>query len=79
MCVWRGQVYTDWSDHCRYFSPMWEEVAARQRPEFLISSDFEFDKLSSTPDYALAQSLFSHLPKPAMLSTQMSEPGRKPP
>lgn len=43
-----------------------EDVAARQRPEFVISADFEFDRFSATPDFALAQSLFSHLPPDAI-------------
>jgi hypothetical protein len=32
-----------------------------KQPEFVISSEFEFDRLSKRPDYALAQSLFTHL------------------
>lgn len=39
-----------------------EAVAADKRPEIVISSTFEFDKLSARPDFALAQSLFTHLP-----------------
>lgn len=34
---------------------------ASKAPEFVISSSFEFDKFSRQPDYALAQSLFTHL------------------
>jgi hypothetical protein len=36
-------------------------VLAEKRPEFLISSDFDFQKLSKKPDFAIAQSLFTHL------------------
>jgi SAM-dependent methyltransferase len=42
------------------------EVNAAKKPEFLISDSFEFGKLSKRPDYALAQSLFTHLP-PALI------------
>jgi SAM-dependent methyltransferase len=30
-------------------------------PEFVVSANFEFDKFSCKPDYAIAQSLFTHL------------------
>ncbi len=33
-------------------------------PDFLVSSSFEFEQLSARPDYAIAQSLFTHLPAP---------------
>lgn len=33
-----------------------------KKPELVISDSFEFHKLSKNPDYALAQSLFTHLP-----------------
>ncbi len=39
-----------------------DELAQSKRPEIVISSDFEFERLSAAPDFALAQSLFSHLP-----------------
>lgn len=32
-----------------------------KRPEFVVSSTFEFEKFSRKPDYAIAQSLFTHL------------------
>ena len=32
-----------------------------KRPEFVISDDFEFWRFSKAPDFAMAQSLFSHL------------------
>lgn len=38
------------------------ELAAQKKPEIVISSTFEFDKLSERPNFALAQSLFSHIP-----------------
>lgn len=38
-----------------------------KRPELLASSAFEFEKLSKQPDFALAQSLFTHLIEPEML------------
>lgn len=39
-----------------------EELLQQRRPEFLITAAFEFERLSFMPDYAIAQSLFSHLP-----------------
>lgn len=41
-----------------------EEVFAARRPEFVVSDSFEFERFSARPDYALAQSLFTHLPPP---------------
>jgi hypothetical protein len=38
------------------------EVRVRQRPVFVISKSFEFHKFKLRPHYALAQSLFTHLP-----------------
>jgi hypothetical protein len=32
-----------------------------KRPEFVVSSSFEFDRFSKKPDYSIAQSLFTHL------------------
>ena len=32
-----------------------------KQPEFVISSDFEFSRFSKRPDFAIAQSLFTHL------------------
>jgi len=39
-----------------------EELYIAKHPQFVISSEFEFEKLPHDPDYALAQSLFTHLP-----------------
>jgi hypothetical protein len=36
-------------------------VRAEKRPEIVVSDSFEFERLSKRPDYALAQSLFTHL------------------
>ncbi|PKQ46710.1 hypothetical protein [Confluentibacter flavum] len=33
-----------------------------KEPEFIISNKFEFEKFTKTPNYAIAQSLFTHLP-----------------
>ncbi len=38
-----------------------ESLMREKKPEIIISSDFEFEKLSSRPDFAIAQSLFTHL------------------
>ena len=35
-----------------------------KRPELIVSASFEFERFSRRPDYALAQSLFTHLPAP---------------
>lgn len=35
-----------------------------KKPEFVISNKFEFHKFSKVADYAIAQSLFTHLPPP---------------
>ncbi|HSB98132.1 MAG TPA: hypothetical protein VLC91_16850 [Spongiibacteraceae bacterium] len=32
-----------------------------KKPEFIVSENFEFDKFSVQPNYAIAQSLFTHL------------------
>jgi SAM-dependent methyltransferase len=37
------------------------QVREEKRPEFVISSSFEFERFSKRPDFAIAQSLFSHL------------------
>lgn len=36
-------------------------VVQEKVPEFVISSEFEFERFSRRPDYAIAQSLFTHL------------------
>jgi SAM-dependent methyltransferase len=38
------------------------ELVKRKQPQFVVSDSFEFEKFSSSPDFALAQSLFTHLP-----------------
>jgi SAM-dependent methyltransferase len=40
---------------------------AAKRPRFLISDSFQFEQLDHRPDYALAVSLFTHLPEPLIL------------
>lgn len=37
------------------------ECYAQKRPEFLVNDKFEMESFSRTPDYAIAQSLFTHL------------------
>jgi hypothetical protein len=39
-----------------------KEVYNAKKPELVVSSTFEFTKFSSRPHFALAQSLFTHLP-----------------
>lgn len=39
-----------------------EELLASQKPEFVISDCFEFNKFSKEANFAIAQSLFTHLP-----------------
>jgi SAM-dependent methyltransferase len=36
-------------------------TVAERRPEFVVSGDFEFERFTKRPDYAIAQSLFTHL------------------
>jgi len=38
-----------------------QQVLAQKKPEFVISSDFDFFQFSKKPDFVLAQSLFIHL------------------
>ena len=38
------------------------ELYHKKKPELLISSNFEFNKFSKAPNFAIAQSLFTHLP-----------------
>lgn len=42
------------------------ELAEQRKPQIVISSTFEFAKLTERPDFALAQSLFSHIPVEAI-------------
>jgi SAM-dependent methyltransferase len=42
-------------------------VYAAKGPKFVISDSFEFEQLAHCPDYALAVSLFTHLPEPMIL------------
>ncbi len=46
-------------DGLRYEIP--PELIQEQRPEFVVSARFEFEKFSVRPTYGIAQSLFSHL------------------
>ncbi|MBA2678145.1 MAG: hypothetical protein H0U76_07115 [Ktedonobacteraceae bacterium] len=45
-----------------------KEIYGLKKPCLIVSSAFEFDKFDARPDYALAQSLFTHLP-PAYIET----------
>jgi len=38
-----------------------QELYALKKPEFIVSDSFEFGRFSKRPDYAIAQSLFTHL------------------
>ncbi len=40
------------------------ELCESKKPQFLVSNAFEFENFTVRPDYALAQSLFTHLPPP---------------
>lgn len=37
------------------------ELAREKRPETVVSAEFEFERFSRRPDFAIAQSLFTHL------------------
>ncbi|PHS02289.1 MAG: hypothetical protein COA78_21640 [Blastopirellula sp.] len=39
-----------------------QKVYSQQKPELVISDKFEFEKFSKSPDFCIAQSLFTHLP-----------------
>ncbi len=39
-----------------------------KKPEFVISNNFEFNKFSKVPNFAIAQSLFTHLP-PSLINS----------
>lgn len=39
-----------------------EELYNSKTPQFVVSSEFEFERFSARPDFVLAQSLFTHLP-----------------
>lgn len=41
-----------------------DELVREKQPEFVVSEAFEFEKFSAQPDYAIAQSLFTHLTPP---------------
>ena len=40
-----------------------KEIINLKFPEFVVSDSFEFHKFNKTPNFAIAQSLFTHLPK----------------
>jgi len=44
-----------------------QNVYEQKKPRFLVSEDFEFDKFGVKVDFALAQSLFTHLPPSLIL------------
>ena len=45
-----------------------KEIVQQKRPEFIVSNDFEFHKFSKVANFAIAQSLFTHLP-PKLINT----------
>lgn len=44
-------------------SEVGETMCELKKPEFVVSGSFEFEKFSKRPDFAMAQSLFTHLVK----------------
>ena len=46
---------------------MVKNYSQKKEPEFVISSDFEFQKFSKAPNFAIANSLFSHLIEPDIM------------
>lgn len=38
-----------------------QNIIEQKKPEFVISSEFEFHKFSKKPDFCIAQSIFTHL------------------
>lgn len=43
------------------------ELVAERRPELVVSDSFEFERFGRRPTYAIARSLFTHLPAPVIL------------
>jgi len=43
------------------------EMYELRRPDLIVSERFEFEMFNAPPDFALAQSLFTHLPPPLIL------------
>lgn len=41
-----------------------EDILDQKKPKFVISDNFEFNKFDRIPNFAIAQSLFTHLPPP---------------
>lgn len=41
-----------------------QEAYQAKQPQFVVSDQFEFEKFNVKPNYAIAQSLFTHLPIP---------------
>ena len=39
-----------------------QELYKQKQPRFVVSDRFDFERLNAQPDFALAQSLFTHLP-----------------
>jgi hypothetical protein len=39
------------------------EIRTLKQPELVVDGDFSFDRFSKRPDFALAQSLFTHMPE----------------
>jgi SAM-dependent methyltransferase len=42
-------------------------LVEERRPELVVSGSFEFERFSKQPDFAIARSLFTHLPAPLIL------------
>ena len=42
------------------------DVREIKRPVLIVDGDFAFERFGVRPDYALAQSLFTHLPPPSI-------------
>lgn len=75
-CLRAGRHFIPYLDEARYFgvdkeadliaAGLREElapgVAERKKPRLLVNGAFEFQLLGEQPDFALAQSLFTHLP-----------------
>ena len=52
------------------------DVYEQKRPELLVSSAFEFDRFSKSPEFGIANSLFTHL-TPDVIETCLGQPARR--
>ena len=72
--LWLIQVYVDWSDRAQYFSPIWEEVAAR-----LAGTGVRVGRVNLGRDKGLASRLLAGRSAPAPSPRERGRLPRGPP